>query len=136
MILIKTNSNFKSINQKIYNKYTNRSFLAKILAGSQFENFVIHGYYTRKLIDENGDFFNILTLRIRVGNVTHAIFISPMIPFLHCYFDDVVSFDFTTPVSESSRYYMIKVLHKCHHCYSQVCQRFTNCSFFAETTQS
>lgn len=83
MILIKIKSNFKSINQKIYNKYTNRSFLAKILAGSQFENFVIHGYYTRKLIDENGDFFDIQIMRIRVNNITHAIFISPMISFIH-----------------------------------------------------
>lgn len=134
MIIINIDKKIKSINQDLYNKFVKRSVLKKILVNSQLKSFVIHGSYSRKLINEDGDFFDISIMRIRVGHVTHAVFLSPMIPFLHCYFDDIFTFDFTTPVSESSRYYMMKVLCHCHHSYPLVCQRFINCIFVSKTT--
>lgn len=91
MIIIKIPKKFKRIHQEIYNKFVNYKIFHLILPLIGFDCFTIHGHYTRKVIGLSGDYEDLIVTRIRVGNETHAVLLSPIVPYQHCTYDDIIS---------------------------------------------
>lgn len=129
MIIIDTKQKINRIDQKTYDKYTTRSMIVRYMHILNIFCFSIHGYYTRNIIDDNGNLCTITLVRINTGNRTHSLLLAPMIPFLPYSHDDISSISLDDiipddcPVSNYVFYYIKKCFISVIHDYKSICSR-------------
>ena len=131
MIIIDITQKSNRIDQKTYDKYTTPAMIRKYMNLINIVCFTIHGYYTRNVVDNvTGDLRSITIVRIKIGNKTHALLLTPMVPYSPYTHNDItsISLDDIVPddctISEYVRYYIKKTFRSAGRDYKAICSKF------------
>lgn len=127
MSMLKLKQSIKRITQEIYDTYTRKDILKECLSQLGIDKFIIHGYYKRNIIDVDGNIIQIKIMRIKVDNKTHAILLSPIVPFLTCSYHDIISITVDNvvlddcPISISMEEFILNKFKNVNKNYESIC---------------